>query len=64
MIGEESFFTSLKNYNGGAVTFGDEILAHVKGKGSIFIPGCPKLDGILYVDVLNKEEKVNKEIIR
>ena len=49
-IGDKISFTSLENYNGGTVTFGDESLARVKGKGSIVIPSCPKLDGVLYVE--------------
>ena len=42
-------FTSFKDYNGGIVTFEDGSLACVKDKGSISIPGCPKLDEVLYV---------------
>ena len=49
MIGDKSFFTSLENYDGGVVTFRDRNLAKVKGKGSIVIPSCPKLDEVLYV---------------
>ena len=52
MIGDKSFFTSLKDYNGGTVTFGDKSLACVKDKGSVFILGCPKLDRVLYMDKL------------
>ena len=53
MIVDKSSFTSLENYNGGTITFGNGSLACVKGKGSIVIPGCPKLDGVLYVDIFN-----------
>ena len=49
MTRDKSSFTSLENYDGGIVTFGDGNLAKVKGKGSIVIPSCPKLDGVLYV---------------
>ena len=49
MIGDKTYFTSLENYNGGIVTFGDRNLARVKGNRSIIFPGCPKLDGVLYV---------------
>ena len=42
-------FTSLENYNGGIITFGDGSLARVKGKDSIGTLGCPKLNGVLYV---------------
>ena len=49
MIGDKFSCTSLENYDGGVVTFRDGNLAHVKGKGSIVILGCPKLDGVLYV---------------
>ena len=52
MMGDKTYFTSLKNYNGGAITFGDEKLSHGKGKGSITIPSCTKLEGVLYVDGL------------
>ncbi|RVW44233.1 hypothetical protein CK203_089474 [Vitis vinifera] len=63
-------FSSLENYNGGVVTFGDGNLACVKGKGSIVILGYPKLDEVLYVEGLkenllsishmgDKEHKVN-----
>ena len=52
MIGDKAYFTSLEDYNGETVTFGDGSLACVKGKGSISIPTCPKLDGVLYVDGL------------
>ena len=54
-IGDKSFFTSLKDYNGETVTFGYESLAHVKCKGSISIIGCPKLNGVLYVDGLKEK---------
>ena len=50
MIGDKTYFTSLENYNGGIVTFGDGSQACVKGKGSIVISGCPKLHGVLYVE--------------
>ena len=52
MIGDKSFFISLKDYNGWIVSFGDRILAHVKRKRSISITDCPKLDGVFYVDGL------------
>ena len=52
MIGDKAWFTSLEDYNGVTVTFGDGSLACVKGKGNISIIGCPKLDGVLYVDGL------------
>ena len=52
MIGDKTYFTSLENYNGGIVTFGDISLARVKGKGSIVILGCHKLYGVLYVEGL------------
>ena len=70
MIGDRTYFTYLANYNGGTITFSDGSLAHVKGKGSIAILGFPKLDGVLYVEVLkenllsisqmcNKDRRVN-----
>ncbi|RVW83909.1 hypothetical protein CK203_042112 [Vitis vinifera] len=59
-----------ENYDDRVVTFGEGSLAHVKGKGSIAIFGCPKLDGILYIEGLkanrlsisqmcDKDHKVN-----
>ena len=70
MTGDTTYFTSLENYNGGVVTFGDGNLTCVKGKGSIVILGYPKLDEVLYVEGLkanllsisqmhDKEHKVN-----
>ena len=47
-----TYFTSLEDYNGVIITFGDESLACVKDKGSIAIHGCLKLDGVLYVEGL------------
>ncbi|KAL6315225.1 hypothetical protein AAG906_037457 [Vitis piasezkii] len=41
MTGDKTYFNSLENYN-----------ARVKGKGSMVIPSCPTLDGLLYVDGL------------
>ena len=52
MIGDKSFFTSLKDFNGGNVTFGDGSVARVKGRSGISIPRCQNLDGVLYVDKL------------
>ena len=45
----KSSFTSLENYDGRVVNFGDGSLACVKGKGSIVISSYSKLDGVLYV---------------
>ena len=70
MIGDKSSLTSFENYDDRVVTFGEGSLAHVKGKGSIAIFGCPKLDGILYIEGLkanrlsisqmcDKDHKVN-----
>ncbi|KAL6349858.1 hypothetical protein AAG906_001745 [Vitis piasezkii] len=53
MIVDKYSFTSLENYNSGTITFGNRSLARVKGKGSMVIPTCPKLDGVLYVDRFN-----------
>ncbi|RVW59290.1 hypothetical protein CK203_101679 [Vitis vinifera] len=50
--GDKTSFTSIKDYNSGTINFRDRSLAHVKCKGSIVIPSCPKLDGILYVEGL------------
>ena len=52
MRSDKTYFTSLENYNGGIVTFRDGSLARVKGKGSMVILGCPKLNKVLYVEGL------------
>ncbi|KAL6328653.1 hypothetical protein AAG906_003338 [Vitis piasezkii] len=52
MIGDKSSFTSFENYDSGVVTFRNGNLAKVRGKGSIAILGCPKLDKVLYVEEL------------
>ena len=52
MIRDKSFFISLEDYNGGIDIFRDGSLAHVKGKGSIYILSCPKLNGVFYVNGL------------
>ena len=52
MTGNKSSFTPLENYNGGTITFRDGSLVQVKGKGSITIPSCPKLEGVLYIEGL------------
>ena len=54
MTRDKSSFTSLENYDGGIVTFGDGNLAKMKGKGSIVLPGCPKLDEVLCVEGLKE----------
>ena len=70
MAGNRTYFTSLENYNGGTIVFGYGSLDRVKGKGSIVIPSCPILDGVLYVEGLkenlpkisqmcNKDHRVN-----
>ena len=46
MIGDKAYFTSLEDYNGETVTFGDGSLACVKGKESISIPTCLYVDGL------------------
>ena len=52
MKGDKSSFTSLENYDGGIVIFGDGNLTHVKDKVSIVILGFPKLNEVLYVEEL------------
>ena len=49
-----TYFTSFWNYNGGTINFEGGSLARVESKGSIAILGCPKLDGVLYVDGLKE----------
>ena len=55
MIGDKYSLTSFENYDGEVITFGDGSLAWVKCKGSIVITGCPKLDGVLYVEGLKAD---------
>ena len=38
MTNNRSFFTSFEDFNGGKVTFSDDSIACVKGKGSVSIP--------------------------
>ena len=52
MTSDKSLFNSLEDFNGGNVTFGNDSVSRVRGRGSISIPSCPKLEGILYVDGL------------
>ncbi|KAL6327468.1 hypothetical protein AAG906_020064 [Vitis piasezkii] len=60
MTGDKSSFTSLENYNGGTINFGDRSLACVKGKDSIAILGCPKLDRFSIISQMSeKDHKVN-----
>ena len=53
-IEDKSSFTSLENHDGEVVTFGNGIIARIKGKSSITIPSCPKLDEVLYVEGLKE----------
>ena len=52
MTGNKEFFVSLDLKDGGWVTFGDGTKKQVLGKGTICIPGLPKLRNTLYVDGL------------
>ena len=49
MIGDKSFFKSLKEKIGDYVTFGDGSHAQVLGKGTVEIPRLPLLKDILYI---------------
>lgn len=46
MCGDKNWFTSLKDYKAGVMTFGDRIKATIVGKGSIVLPGCPPFEEI------------------
>ncbi|KAK0586597.1 hypothetical protein LWI29_009370 [Acer saccharum] len=52
MTGNKEFFKNLVLKDGGWVTFGDGTKKQVLGKGTICIPGLPKLRNTLYVDGL------------
>ncbi|KAK0600566.1 hypothetical protein LWI29_016181 [Acer saccharum] len=52
MTGNKEFFKNLVLNYGGWVTFGDGTKKQVLGKGTICIPGLPKLHNTLYVDRL------------
>ena len=38
MTGDKSFFTSVEDFNGGNVTFGDSSVTHVRGRGRVSTP--------------------------
>ena len=50
MMGDEPFFTTFKEFNGGVVTLGHGGTALVGGKGSISLPKCPKSNEVIYVE--------------
>lgn len=52
MTSEKSLFTSFEDFNGRNVIFGDDNVARVRNRGSVSIPGCLDLDGVLFVDRL------------
>ncbi|KAL5549566.1 hypothetical protein UlMin_004797 [Ulmus minor] len=52
MTGDKNMFTSLNDYNGGSVTFGDGKKGKVIGKGNIALPGIPIMNNALYVEDL------------
>ena len=52
MTGDKNMFTSLNDYNGGSVTFGDGKKGKVIGKGNIALPGIPIMNNALYVEGL------------
>ena len=52
MTGDKSFFTSVEDFNGGNVTFGDSSVTHVRGRGRVSTPRCLDLDEILIIDGL------------
>ena len=49
MKGDASFFTSLEDYQDGRVTFGDGSKSSIIGRGTIELPGFPKLENVFYV---------------
>ena len=75
MTGNEEFFKNVVLKDGEWVTFGDGTKKQVLGKGTICIPGLPKLRNTLYVDGLQanlisithlceifKEVSLNKDV--
>ena len=52
MTGNAALFTTLEDYNGGSVRFGDGGKAKVVGKGTVSIPGMSKLTDVYLVDGL------------
>ena len=51
---DRSFFTAFKDFNG-VVTFRDGNTNHVRGKGSVILVECPRLNEDLYVEALKKK---------
>ena len=52
MTGNRSFFTNFTKFDGGNVTFGNGNVGSVKEKGTIYTPGIPNLEEVLYVEGL------------
>ena len=52
MASNKSFFTRFIEFDRGDVTFRDDNMARVKGKGTICVPNIPNLEEVLYVEGL------------
>ncbi|KAM7466661.1 hypothetical protein LguiB_014223 [Lonicera macranthoides] len=52
MSGDKNIFTSLKEFQGGNVTFGDGKNSKIVGKGTVQAPGLPILENVLLVEGL------------
>lgn len=52
MTGDKSLFTHLAEVHDRRVTFGDGNSARIIGKGTVEVPGIPKLNDVLYVEGL------------
>lgn len=52
MSGDNNIFTSLRNFQGGNVTFGDGKVGKIIGHRTIETPGLPKQDNVLLVEGL------------
>ncbi|CAM8895359.1 unnamed protein product [Rhodiola kirilowii] len=49
MIGNPTFFTNVEEFKGKYVTFGDGVKGHVLGRGTLNVPGLPRLKEVLLV---------------
>ena len=52
VTGNKEFFTNLQLCNLESITFGDGAKSTILGSGSLNIPGVPKLENVLLVNVL------------
>ena len=52
MTGDRAYLSTIIEYEGGTVTFGDGNIAKVVGKGTLNVPNMPVIEDVLYVDGL------------